>query len=325
MMAKAARNCAPLRGGHGGTGVATVQTVLGPVDSSELGLTLMHEHLSADFPGVLGGKDPLDSEPIVIEELDRFTRSGGRTIVELSVPDVRRNPLALRRISEATGLHVVMGCGWYVEDSYPPDINSTPTRELASRLISEIELGVGSEKIRPGIIGEIGSRREAVSAQEERVFRAVGRAAVETGLAVSTHSIGRAGLEHIAILREERLDPARIIIGHSDYRLDPDYNRAIVEAGATVEFDWIGDNRATPTWDVRLCEVIVGLVRDGFRERILISTDVSRLSDLAILGGKSYGYLLETFVPRLRDLGLEDADINTLLVDNPRRLLEPVQ
>jgi phosphotriesterase-related protein len=305
--------------------VATVQTVRGPVDSSELGLTLMHEHLHADFPSAIGGKDPLDNEPLVIEELDRFIRAGGRTIVELSVPDVRRNPTALGRISEATGLHVVMGCGWYVEEGYPAEINWTPTRELAARLISEIETGVGPERVRPGIIGEIGSRREVVSAQEERVFRAASRAAIATGLVVSTHSIGRAGLEHIAILREEQLDPARIIVGHSDYRLDPEYNLAIVEAGATVEFDWIGDNRATPTWDERLCDIIVGLVRDGFRERILISTDISRTSDLAMLGGKSYGYLLETFVPRLRERGLTEGDLNTLLIDNPRRLLEPAR
>ncbi len=304
--------------------MATIQTVRGPIDSSELGLTLMHEHLHADFPAAIGGKDPLDSEPIVIEELERFTRAGGRTVVELSVADVKRDPAALRRIAVATGLHVVMGCGWYVEDAYPPEVNRTPTRDLAAQLIAEIEIGVGSERIRPGIIGEIGSRRETVSAVEERVFRAAARASLATGLAVSTHSIGRAGLEHLAILREEGLDPSRIIIGHSDYRLDPAYNRAIVEAGATVEFDWIGDNRATSEWDLRLCDVIVELVGAGFGSQVLISTDVSRMSDLAILGGKSYGYLLETFVPRLRARGLGDRELDSLLVQNPRRLLEPL-
>lgn len=126
-------------------------------------------------------------------------------------------------------------------------------------------------------------------------------------------------------LWEEGLDPVRMIIGHSDYRLDPAYNRAIVEAGATVELDWIGDNRATPAWDEHLCAIVADLVGDGFGERILVSTDVSRMSDLAILGGKSYGYLLETFVPRLRERGLGDRELTTLLVDNPRRLLEPVR
>jgi phosphotriesterase-related protein len=303
--------------------VVSVQTVRGPVESNELGVTLMHEHLWADFPAAIGGKDPLDSEPIVIEELGRFIEAGGRTIVELTVPDARRNPGALRRISEATGLHVVMGCGWYVEQAYPPEIDTTSTGELAARLISEIENGVGEERIRPGIIGEIGSRRETVSAQEERVFRAAARAALATGLTVTTHSIGRAGLEHLSILGDEGLDASRIIIGHSDYRLDPDYNRGVLEAGATVEFDWIGDNRATPEWDERLGAHIASLIRDGYREQLLVSTDVSRLSDLAILGGKSYGYLLDTFVPRLRRAGVTDADLEVLLVANPRRLLEP--
>lgn len=303
--------------------MAMVQTVRGPLEASKLGRTQMHEHLHADFPSVLGGKDPLDNEAVVVDELGRFTAAGGQTIVELSVPDVRRNPPVLRRISEATGINVVMGCGWYVEQAYPPEIDWTPTRELTALLIREIEDGVGPEQIRPGIIGEIGSRRETVSAKEERVFRAAARAGVATGLCVSTHSIGRAGLEHIAIMREEGLDPARMIIGHSDYRLDRPYNRGIVEAGATVEFDWIGDNRTTPAWDEQLCAIIIDLIHAGFGERLLISTDVSRLSDLAILGGKSYGYLLETFVPRLRERGLGDRELSTLLVDNPRRLLEP--
>lgn len=303
--------------------MATVQTVQGPLESSRLGLTLMHEHLYADFPAAIGGKDPLDNEPIVIEELGRLVRAGGQTVVELTVPDAKRDPVALRRIAEATGLHVIMGCGWYVEDAYPNEVDRTPTRALAANLIAEIEIGVGPERIRPGIIGEIGSRRETVSGVEERVFRAAARAAVATGLVVSTHSIGRAGIEHLKILSEEGLDPSRVIIGHSDYRLDPEYNRTIVEAGATVEFDWIGDNRATPEWDERLCDIIVGLVGAGFGQQILISTDVSRMSDLAILGGKSYGYLLETFVPRLRDRGLDDHDLEAILVHNPRRLLEP--
>lgn len=300
-----------------------VQTVLGPIDPSELGLTLMHEHLHADFARAIGGKDPLDDEAIVIEELGRLVAAGGRTVVELSIPDVGRDPAALRRISAATGLHVVMGCGWYVEEAYPPEIDRTPTRELAARLVDEIEHGVGPDRVRPGIIGEIGSRHEWVSAREERVFRAAGRAAAATGLTVSTHSIGRAGLEHLAILRDEGADPTRVIIGHSDYRLDPGYYRAIVEAGATVEFDWIGDNRANPGWDERLCDAILALIRAGHLERILISTDVSRLSDLAILGGKSYGYLLETFVPRLRSRGLGDDELRTILERTPSRLLVP--
>jgi phosphotriesterase-related protein len=302
--------------------MSVAHTVCGPVAPTDLGVTQMHEHLFANFPAVLGGKDPLDDETLVIEELACYRAAGGRSLVDLSVPDVARNPEALRRISKASGLHVVMGCGWYLEPAYPPLVDHTSTRQLAAALIREIEEGVDQTGIRPGIIGEIGSHKEVVSAQEERVFRACARAARATGLAVSTHSIGRAGLEHMAIMREEGLDPARMVIGHSDYRLDYEYHRAIVEAGATVEFDWIGNNRRVSTWEERLCGIIALLFDAGFGDRVLISSDVSRIDDLAILGGKTYGYVLETFVPMLRAEGLDETALEQLLVTNPRRILE---
>jgi predicted metal-dependent phosphotriesterase family hydrolase len=307
--------------------VTQVQTVRGPVQSTHLGVVLPHEHLVADFyaiPQVFGQYDVLDDESLVIDDLQRYRDAGGRTVVDATVPGIGRDPEALRRISDATDVHVIMGCGWYREPWYPPEVNRTSTRELTRQLIHEIEDGAEGSGIRPGIIGEIGSHKGSPTGQEERVFRAAARAAVATGLSVTTHSIYRAGLEHIEIMQEEGLDPSRIVIGHSDEHLNVDYHRAIVRAGAVVQFDQIG-LVPPPPWSVeRLCQIIVALVGDGFEERILLSTDVSVKSDLAALGGRGYSYLLESFLPRLASQGLAETSIKRIVEENPRRILEPL-
>jgi phosphotriesterase-related protein len=262
---------------------------------------------------------------LVIEDLKDYRRAGGRTVVETSLPGIGRDPVALRRISEATDVHVVMGCGWYREPWYPPEIDRTPTRDLARYLIAEVENGADGTGIRPGIIGEIGAHKAHTTAQEERVFRAAARAAVATGLGVTTHSIYRAGLDHIAIMVEEGLDAGRIVVGHSDEHMLIDYHRAIVRAGASVQFDQIG-LLPPPPWSVqRLCEIVATLIGEGFGDRVMLSTDISVKSDLAALGGRGYAFLLDSFLPRLREHGVDDAAISRIVQDNPRRLLEPIR
>ncbi len=177
--------------------------------------------------------------------------------------------------------------------------------------------------MRPGIIGEIASHKEFVSAQEERVFRAAGRAAIRTGLAVSTHSVGSPiGLEHLRILGEEGVDPSRVAIGHCDSYLVADYHEALMRAGAYVQFDNIGYiPPAVASLESRLVPVIVHLVRRGWAHRLLISQDVCHRSHLKAYGGNGYDYILTRFLPRLRQAGVDDAAIHQMTVDNPRRLL----
>jgi predicted metal-dependent phosphotriesterase family hydrolase len=199
-----------------------VMTVRGPIAADQLGFVQPHEHLLLNVEWIetrwsLDGI--LDDEALAVEELSAYRAAGGQSIFDLTNAGLRRNPEAVRRISEATGVHVVMGCGWYRQPFYPPEelIDRTSTQALADRLLDEIANGLDGTGVRPGIIGEIGSNKDFVSAQEERVFRAAGRAAARSGLAVTTHSVASpVGLEHLRILCEERVDPARIAIGHSE-------------------------------------------------------------------------------------------------------------
>jgi predicted metal-dependent phosphotriesterase family hydrolase len=307
---------------------ATVMTVRGPMPADELGFTQTHEHLLLNVEWIdtrfsLDGI--LDDEGLAIEELGAYAAAGGRSIVDLTNVGLRRDPLGVRRISECSGVNVVMGCGWYREPYYPAEalIDRTSTDALADRLTFEIEYGLDGTEVRPGIIGEIGSHKDFVTAQEERVFRAAGRAAVATGLAVSTHSVASPiGLEHLRLLCEEGMDPARVVIGHSDTYPYVEYLEAVLQQGAYVQFDNIGYKLPiVASLESRLVPVIVELVRRGWAERLLLSEDICHRSHLKAYGGNGYDYILTCFLPRLREAGL-DADTLTLVtVDNPRRML----
>jgi predicted metal-dependent phosphotriesterase family hydrolase len=306
----------------------TVMTVRGPLPASELGFTQPHEHLLLNVEWIdtrfsLDGI--LDDEALAIEELGAYAAAGGCSIVDLTNVGLRRNPDGVRRISEATGVQVVMGCGWYRQPYYPAEalIDRTSTDALAERLIHEIEHGLDGTDVRPGIIGEIGSHKDFVSAQEERVFRAAGRAAARTGLAVSTHSAASpVGLEHLRILCEAGADPARVAIGHSDSYPFIEYHEALLRSGAYVQFDNIGYRMPlVASLESRLIPVIVELIRRGWAERLLLSQDVCHRSHLKAYGGNGYDYILDCFLGRLREAGVGEEAIQLMTVDNPRRLL----
>ena len=144
----------------------------------------------------------------------------GGTLVDPTLEHIGRDPEKLRRVSEATGVHVVMGTGFYRAPYYPEFVNKLTTQRLADYMIDEIENGAGGTGIRPGIIGEIGLDKAWVQGVEERVLRAAARAQVATGLALTTHTTLYMALEFLEIFEEERVKPDRVILGHLDAVLE---------------------------------------------------------------------------------------------------------
>jgi len=309
--------------------MAHVQTVLGPIEPASLGVTLPHEHTQIALWHVPARWDYWQltkDEPIVLDELEAFRAAGGSALVDLTLPGVGRDPDWLARIARGSGLHVVMGCGWYRGAYYPPEarIDRRAVDDLADELVLEATDGVGTTGIRPGIIGEIGTDKPWVSAQEERVHRAAARAARRTGLAVTTHGVLSAvGLDQLRILEEEGLDPARVVIGHADSYPVLEHHLAIIDRGASVEFDFLGmsftalERHGEP----RVIELLCDLLARGHVERVLLSQDVCNDAQLRRYGGNGYAYLATTFLPRLREAGVSDAEIDTMTVANPRRIL----
>ncbi len=297
-------------------------TVRGPVPVGELGITQTHEHVWLNaYAHYKDYRFVLEDEETMIAELGEFRKRGGRSLVEVTTPEIGRDPEALRAISQGSGVNIIMGCGWYREFAYPPEVAERTSREQAEDLISEIENGVGDTGIRPGIIGEIGTGVGHILPAEERVFRAAALAQQHTGLAITTHTTrwGTLALEQVAMLEEFGADLTRVIIGHLGDRIGVRHLLPIAERGVYVEVDNIGYADYQPEW-VR-ADNVAALVAEGFVRQILLSQDICLLSHLKYQGGNGYGYLLETFVPLLRERGVSDGDIHTILVKNPARAL----
>ncbi|MBA2447962.1 MAG: phosphotriesterase-related protein [Chloroflexi bacterium] len=299
-----------------------VMTVRGPIDPGDLGPTLPHEHLILDLFRISRNRDHrFNDVPLMIEEAARFKACGGGTIVELSNHGLSPNPVGLRRISEESDLHVVMGSGWYREPYYDHQyIGQRSTRDLADDIVRDIEEGVSGTGIRPGIIGEIGADLSFVSPAEERVFRAAARAHLRTGLAITTHALeSPVGLQQLDILEEEGADLRRVVVGHAATWPYLDYHEAIARRGAYVQFDTIRGLRPYETeQQVRLTLDLIGR---GYLERILLSQDNCFQSHLVAYGGNGFAFVSTTFAPMLKEAGLSDEQVRTILVENPRRVL----
>ena len=255
-----------------------VMTVRGVIDPSELGLTLIHEHLFADLRVYLRpnyytpatdiarwdgnqkltldnlhlareGKPIPDTvmyadEKLAIAESIYFRDAGGSTIVDLANNGLRRDPLALRRVSYATGVNVIMGSGWYIERVHPADMDQRTVEVMTEEIIRDVVVGAGGTDIRSGIIGEIGVDGYPISPNEIKSVKAAARASKATGAAISLHRSGVGRDEKLRVLNaiaEEGADLTRTVMGHSDLiSLEPPLMRELMGMGPYIEFDFLG-------------------------------------------------------------------------------------
>ncbi|MGN9845960.1 phosphotriesterase family protein [Nonomuraea sp. H19] len=336
--------------------MSPVMTVTGPVDVSELGVTLMHEHLLNDCTSCWNPPAPEDAEgheiasaPLRMEflgrlrndpflsrdncrlddvglataEAARFAAAGGGTIVEQTCAGIGRDPAGLVRIARGTGLRIVMGCGFYLESSHPPEVAGMTAEDVAGHLEQEIRDGV--DGVRPGIIGEIGVSA-AFTAAEEKVLRGAARAQRRTGLPLSVHLPGweRHGHRVLDVVAEEGADLGATVLCHLNPSLyDAAYQHALAERGAWLEYDMIGlefyfaDQDAQSPADEDNARAITALIAAGHGDRLLLSGDVFLKTMLTRYGGYGYDHVLTSFSARLRRHGLATADLDRLLTHNP--------
>ena len=304
-----------------------IQTVTGAIAPEALGITLMHEHTLCDLWEWGGGYEYngiLDDEGLQAEELARYREAGGTALVDVTTIGAGRNPAGMRRLAEATGLHLIMGSGWYQERVYPREVYELSTNRLADRIVGEFAEGADGTGVRPGIIGELGTERFHISPAEERVFRAGARAQRQIGAAITTHTtyFGDLALEQVELLLEEGVRPDRIVIGHVGERRDVGLELAIAKTGAYIQIDHVGRKpRSGAQPERQRARNVVAIARAGHLDQLLISMDICGKPALHWNGGHGYDYLLRTFVPLLQEEGLTEAEVQTILVDNPRRVL----
>jgi phosphotriesterase-related protein len=302
-----------------------IQTVLGPIDPGSLGPTMMHEHTFFDVETSPGGYDAIvDDEGLLVDELGHFATAGGSGVVDLTVPAIGRNPAGLARLAATSGLNIVMGAGWYRGEYHTDDVRTLPANELADGLVREFREGVGESGVKPGILGELGTGRGAIRASEERAFRAAARAQCEVGFSISTHTThyGELAFEQIRLLREEGVPVERIVVGHLGERRGAADVLAIADTGVYVQIDHVGRRlEAGMISDEQRARNVAEIVRAGRVGQVTLSMDICSNSQMHAHGGHGYDHLLTTFVPLLRDAGVSDPDIRTMLVENPRQIL----
>jgi phosphotriesterase-related protein len=296
-----------------------INTVLGPIAPEELGVTLIHEHLYCEIHRVSGrlGDILVDTDAIV-EDLQAFARLGGATVCDVTTSDLGQDPRKLREIAQRSGINVLMSVGLYRGSFYEPSLHQRRTSDIAEEFVRIATTGI--DGVLPALIGEIGVDGAFVSPAEERVHRAAARAQIATGLPVMTHTIQtRAGLEQLALLEEEGVDPSRVAVGHCDSLFDDAYHDEVVRRGAFASFDLI--RGLDPRTTARQLESVVRLADAGFIEQILLSQDVCYHAHLSAYGGKGYTFVIGAFAQQLRNRGFSTVNIETILVRNPARFL----
>lgn len=344
--------------------VGMTNTVLGPVASGDLGPTLPHEHVLIRLTNwymetdAAWAKEPVSlanlgrvrrrpyenldnllitDRAIQKDEVARFKRAGGGTIVDLSLDAIGRDVEGLAEISRATGVHVIAGCGYYVHTAHPPELAAMTASDVADVIVRDLTEGVAQTGIKAGVIGEIGTW-DPIHPEEEKVLLGVAAAHRRTGapIIVHTHLFAKQGLRVLDILERAGVPCDRVAIGHLDSLFDLDYHRAIADRGAYLEYDFFGAEGGNDDWrerergtrvipqipcDMERMAAVATLVDAGYGDRILASHDVCTKTSLAAYGGYGYAHILETAVPFMRDLGIADAALRALVESNPQRFL----
>ncbi len=268
----------------------------------------------------------LADEETAVRELGHFTRQGGGTVVDVTSQGLGRDPLALRRVANATGLHVVMGSSWYRKSWHPPDMAQRSIESLTDEIVRDVRVGVGDTGVRAGIIGEVGTQGDPLTPDEIKVIRASGRASRLTGAAVTLHTTARLREQPtvLDLLAEEGADLTRVIVGHSnELAVDLPFMTELLDRGVYIQFDLLGRNPTVRrrVSDTDVAHGIVDLVEKGYVDRILLSQDVCTKVQLKSYGGTGFSFIHEQFIPYLEALGVTTEQIGAILVSNPRRVL----
>ncbi|MER7311494.1 MULTISPECIES: phosphotriesterase family protein [Streptomyces] len=303
----------------------TLRTVSGDLATEAVhGPVLAHEHLVLDLDQRGDGAAVLDPRlhaAAVTAELSELREEFGLSlVVELTCRGMGRDARALASIARDAQVAVVAATGWYYEPFHTPEIDGADVEALTAVLVREIEDGIGTTGVRPGVLGELGSHGDVPTPAEATVLRAGARAARATGLSLATHAqLGRGGLAQLELLTAEGLPAHRVSIGHQDLLDDPGVHREIAASGAYVAFDTVG--KSSYQSDRTRLRLLLALVEAGHADRALLSCDISRHGYLRDEGGQGYGHLFRHFLPALRAAGADDDLIDLLTRRNPLRFL----
>ena len=316
---------------------AVIRTLLKDVPPAGLsaGAVLFHEHLSLHYPltsalaakqGVSAPTNFSDDIDLMIAETRAAGEDGVSCIVDGGHPDMDRCLVALKRIAAGSGVHIVASGGYYMQRNYPPEITAKSADQIADDLVRE----AGAERL--GAYGEIGQQDGELTTDERKVFTAVGKAHVKTGLPVFTHNAytgtrvtnppvpREAALRQLDLLEAAGAKPQKIAIGHVCCLDDPtaEVAKQVAKRGAFVGFDRV-TIQILP--DSKRVKMILALLDAGYAGNLLLSSDFSSPRSLKKNGGAGLAQTVTVFGKMLLEAGVKQETLQAILVDNPRRFL----
>lgn len=313
--------------------MATVNTVLGPLDTSKMGITLAHEHILSSNAGIPENFPELLEEGYmdrIIEGLQKAKAGGIQTVVDATTLDLGRSVGVLAEASRRTGVNIICCTGWWTEklrfmSGVSPD-------RWAKAFVREVEKGIAGTSIKPGIL-KGASDMAGVTPEQETVLHAVARAQRQTGLPIMLHSYpaGQVGRRQIAILKEEGVPPHHVKIDHSNDTTDVEYLLWLLGEGVYLGLDRYPGDNVSP---LARTKTLKALIDAGFAGRVCISHDWSLARHVAAdssigsperrqkLNPHGYLYIKNVIFPQLREMGVAETVIAKLLVDGPRNFFE---
>ncbi len=313
----------------------TVQTVSGGCTPEDLGPTLMHEHLLIGWPGweaYAAEEQGLRSERLAlcVERMRELRELGVRTLLDPCPMDLGRDVELMAEVAERSGVRIICATGLYKEDLGAPAYFKFRSQfgdavaEMTDVFVRELTEGVGGTRIRAGVI-KVATGAHRVTPYEDLVLRAAARAHRATGAPITTHTDeGTMGAEQLDILCGEGVPPQAIVVGHSCGSSNLDYHLALLDRGAYLGFDRFGLEILHP--DRARLAALAGLLAVGFERQIVLSHDSvwcwrgrAPVVPESTLADWQPTHLFRKIIPRLREAGVPQAKIDTMLVENPRR------
>jgi phosphotriesterase-related protein len=311
--------------------VVKVNTVAGMIPASKLGKTLMHEHVMFGFGGWYANytMTPFDREKSIstaLNTMKKLKTCGINTVVDATPNDCARDAELLKEVSDKSGINIVCSTGLYAETEGAPGyfkfrnmVTGDATTEIYELFATEITQGIGTTGVRAGVI-KVATSDGQITPYEEMVLKAAARAQKETGVPIITHTGGAStmGVEQADLFISEGLSPNRIVIGHIGGSGDIKYHLTLIGKGFYIAFDRLGLPMYGSDEMQKAC--IVGLIGIGHEKKILLSHDF-----VWYFLGKSPidmspTHIFEKIIPALKQAGVTDDKINTIMVENPQRL-----
>lgn len=285
------------------------------------GITYMHEHTTIDLSRLKKIDDTnLNCFDETVSEFKKLYTKGVRNIVDVTNMDMRRNPKYVQEVAELSGINIVQATGFYQDKFLPEFVTDASIDELTTFMVKEIETGIADTSIKAQIIGEIGTSKDMMTERERKVFTASVLAQKQTGVPITTHTtLGTYGHEQVAFFKEHGANLEKIVIGHVDLTGNADYILKMLDQGVYVEFDTVGKENYQP--DLLRVDMLKEIEKRGYEDKVFLSMDITRKSNLEYKGGIGYSYLLDKFVPLALEHGVSEKFIQKMLRSNPQNFM----